>query len=143
MQLRAAQIDTQIEAVRATYDALNRNDIAAAVASFAEDIDWIEPIEYTGSESCHCRAAVAAHLTKARSTWAEGSCDLEQLLAIGDKVVVTIRVHVRLKTETAFREGRHAAVYTFRNGQAIEMRIIADPQQAIAWAKAELHTSLS
>jgi ketosteroid isomerase-like protein len=137
MPALAAQIEAQIAAIRATYDALNRNDIAGAIAPFAEDIDWIEPFEYTGSESCHGRAAVEAHLTKARATWAEGSCNLEQLLPIGDKIVVTIRVHVRLKTETQFREGRHAAVYTFCNGKATEMRIIDDVQQAIAWAEAQ------
>jgi ketosteroid isomerase-like protein len=133
----AAKIDARIEAIRATYDALNRNDIAAAVTLLAEDIDWIEPAEYTGSESCHGRAAVEAHLIRARATWAEGSCEPEQIVAIGDKIVVTVRVHVRLKSETEFREGRHAAVYTFRNGRVIERRIIEHPQQAIAWAEAQ------
>jgi ketosteroid isomerase-like protein len=128
---------TEIESLRAIYDGINRNDISAAVAPLAEDIAWIEPAEYTGSATCHGRANVAAHLIRARATWAEGSCEPEQFLVIGDKVVVTIHVHVRLKTETAFRDGRHAAVYTFRNGQAIEMRIIDDPQQAIEWANAK------
>jgi ketosteroid isomerase-like protein len=136
-------LTSEIEAIRSTYAALNRGDIAAAVIYLAEDIDWIEPAEYTGSASSHGRAAVEAHLTKARATWAEGSCEPEQLIAIGDKIVVTLRIHVRLKTETEFREGRHAAVFTFHNGQATEMRIIEDPQQAIAWAENEHRTSQS
>jgi ketosteroid isomerase-like protein len=122
----------EIEALRATYAALNRNDSPSAVLPFDDDIDWIEPAEYTGGTSCHGRAAVEAHLKKARATWAEGSCEPEQFLSAGDKVVVILHVHVRLKTETQFREGSHAAVYTFRNGKAIEMRIVDDPLQAIA-----------
>jgi len=130
----------EIEVLRAIYDGINRNDIRAAVVPLSEDIAWIEPAEYTGSATCHGRANVEAHLTRARATWAEGSCEPEQFIAAGDKVVVILHVHVRLKTETTFRDGRHAAVYTFRNGQApelqiTEMRIIDDPQQAIEWAK--------
>ena len=125
----------EIEALRSTYAALNRGDIATAVFPFASDIEWIEPVEYTGSACCHSRADVEAHLTRARATWAEGTCEPEHFLPIGNKVVVTLRVHVRLKTESTFREGIHAAVYTFRNGKATEMRIIDDPQQAIEWAR--------
>jgi hypothetical protein len=139
MQPSATPTDAQIAALRAIYDGINRNDIPAAVAPLAEDIDWIEPAEY--GFTCHGRAALEAHLTKARSTWAEGTCEPEQFLAVGDKVVVIIHVHVRLKAETEFREGRHAAVYTFRNGQPIEMRIIDDPAQAVAWAEAQSHKS--
>jgi len=65
---------------------------------------------------------------------AEGSCEAERFSAAGDKIVVHIRVRVRLKHETDWREGRHAAVYTFRNGKAVEMRIFDDTQEALDWA---------
>jgi hypothetical protein len=39
-----------------------------------------------------------------------------------------------LKHETEWREGRHAAVYTFRNGRTIEMRIFDNTRQALEWA---------
>jgi hypothetical protein len=39
-----------------------------------------------------------------------------------------------LKHETEWREGRHAAVYTFRNCKATEMRIFDDKRQALEWA---------
>jgi hypothetical protein len=39
-----------------------------------------------------------------------------------------------LKHETEWREGRHAAVYTFHNGKAIEMRIFDDQREAFEWA---------
>jgi ketosteroid isomerase-like protein len=125
-----------IEALRETYAALNRNDIEAAVKPFDEEIAWIEPVEYTGSATCHGRDAVVAHLKRARGTWAEGSCEPERFVAAGDKFVVFLHVHVRLKSETEFREGRHAAVYTFRNGKAIEMRIFDDTRRALEWVGA-------
>ncbi|MDD2686744.1 MAG: nuclear transport factor 2 family protein [Gallionella sp.] len=119
-------------ALKETYAALNRNDIEATVKIFDPQIAWIEPTDYAGT--FHGLEAVKTHLAQARSTWAEGSCETEQFIAAGDKIVVIIHVRVRLKNETEWREGQHAAVYTFRNGKAIEMRIIDDTQQALEWA---------
>ena len=123
------------EALKKTYSALNRNDIEAAVEILDPQIAWIEPPEY--GKTCYGLEAVKAHLAKARGTWAEGSCEPERFVVAGDKVVVFLKIHVRLKHETEFREGRHAAVYTFRDGKAIEMRIIDDERQALEWAGLE------
>jgi hypothetical protein len=49
-------------------------------------------------------------------------------------VIVFVYVHVRLKHETQWREGRIADVFTFRNGKAIQFRTFADEQQAHQWA---------
>jgi ketosteroid isomerase-like protein len=124
-------------ALRETYAALNRNDIKAAIEAFDPRITWIEPADYPSGGTYHGLAAVKAHLSRARATWAEGSCEPERFVVAGDKVIVFLRVRVRLKAETEWREGAHAAVYTFRNGKAIEMRIIDDEREALEWAGAE------
>jgi ketosteroid isomerase-like protein len=124
----------ETDALRETYAALNRNDIDAAVKTFDTQIAWIEPPEYPLGGTYHGHAAVKAHLSRARGTWAEGSCEAERFIVAGDKVIVFIYVRVRLKHETEWREGRHAAVYTFHNGNAIEMRIFDDKRQALEWA---------
>jgi len=134
MEELTSSIAAQTDALRETYAALNRNDIEATVKAFDPEIAWIEPAEYTGGATCHGRAAVAAHLSRARGTWAEGGCEPERFIVAGDKIVVFIYVRVRLKNETEWREGRHAAVYTFRNGKAIEMRIFDDEHRALEWA---------
>ena len=115
------------------YAGINRNDIESAVKGLDDDIDWIEPAEYTGGATIQGRKAVAAHLEKARATWAEGSCEVEKVIVAGARIVVYIRVHVRLRDETQFREGVHSAVYSFRNGKATEMRIFDDPKDALKW----------
>ena len=120
----------EMEALKEVYGALNRNDIPAAVKVFDPQIEWIEPAGYAGG-TYQGRAVVEAHLSQARASWAEGSCETEQLIVAGDKIVVIISVRVRLKHELEWREGRHAAVYTFRNGKAIQMRLFDDAQQAL------------
>jgi len=128
----------ETDAQRETYAALNRNDIDATVNAFDQQIVWIEPADYPGGGTYHGHAAVKAHLSQARGTWAEGSCEPERFFVGGDKVIVFLSVNVRLKHETEWRKGEHAAAYTFRNGKAIEMRIFDDKYQALEWAGVKL-----
>ena len=48
-----------------------------------------------------------------------------------------LHVHIRLKHETDWREGRIADVFTFRDGKAIEKRSFADSRQALKWVGVE------
>jgi uncharacterized protein len=125
----------ETETLRGAYAALNLNDIPAMVNAFDPQIEWTEPANYPGGGTVRGHAAVQAHLSKARATWAEGSCEPERFIAAGDKIVVFLHVRVRLKDRTEWVDARHAAVYTFRNGKAIQMRIIDDLQQALEWAQ--------
>ena len=137
MEKQTQVSEAETEALRQTYAALNRNDIDAAVAALDTQVDWIEPAEYTGGATVHGKDAVKAHLLRARATWAEGSCEPERFVVAGDQIIVLIHVHVRLKNETAWRDGRHAAVFTFSNGKATEMRIFDDTREAFAWCGLE------
>ena len=71
----APSLAAETEALREAYAALNRNDIPAAVKAFDPQIEWTEPVEYPLGGTYHGPAAVQAHLSEARSTWAEGRCE--------------------------------------------------------------------
>lgn len=124
----------ETEAVREVYAALNRNDVAAMVKAFDPRIERIEPSDsphggiYLGLE------AVKAHIARARDTWAEGACEPQRLIVVGDKVVAVIDVRVRLKHETEWRQGRTVDVFTFRDGKAVQFRTFFDEQQGLQWA---------
>jgi len=109
----------ETEALREAYAALNRNDIPACVKGFDPQIEWTEPAEYPGGGTYHGHAAVKAHLSQSRGSWAEGSCEPERLIVADDKIIVFVYVRVRLKHNMEWHEGRLADVYTFRNGKAI------------------------
>jgi len=134
-------LTTETAALKEAYTALNRGDIPSFVKDFDENIEWIEFAESAGGGTYNGRAAVEAHAMEARATWAEGSCEPERFIVAGDKVVVFVHVRVRLKSETEWREGRIADVYTFRNGKAIHVRLFLDRRQALEWAGAELSES--
>lgn len=124
----------ETEALREAYAALNRNDIPGFVNIFDPQIERIEPADFPMAGTYRGLAAVTEHVTKGRGTWAEGSCEPERFIAAGDKIVVIAHVHVRLKTETEWREGRIADVFTFRYGKAIQFRTFGDERQALEWA---------
>lgn len=128
----------ETEALKEAYAALNRGDIPGFVAPFADDIEWVEFAEAPGSEMYKGRAVVRARAAEARANWAEGSCEPERFIVAGDKVVVLVRVHVRLKNETEWGEGRIGDVYTFRNGKVVHLRNFMDQAQALDWAGANV-----
>jgi ketosteroid isomerase-like protein len=129
-------VDAETRALREAYAALNRNDVPAMLEAFDPQIEWTEPPGYAdGTFRGH--AAVREHLSRARDTWAEGGCEPERFLVAGDKIVVLIHVRVRLKHATEWIEGRHASVYTFRDGKATQMRLFDDTREALAWTGVE------
>jgi uncharacterized protein len=130
---REDRMGTEVEALQAAYAALNRGDIDGIVRAFDPQITWIEPAHLGGSGIYRGLEVVREHFTRARANWAEGSCEPERFVLNGDRILVFLNIHVRLKDEAEWREGRHAAAYTFRNGKAVEMRIIEDEQEALAW----------
>ena len=125
------------EALRAAYAALNRNDVPGFVAIFDPQIERVEPADFPQGGTYRGLAAVTAHVSKGRGTWAEGGCEPERFIVAGDRVVVFVRVRVRLKDDTDWREGRVADVFTFRNGKATQFRTFADERQALEWAGVE------
>lgn len=133
MDKQTPPLADEINALKETYAALNRNDIPAFLAIFDPQIERMEPADFPGGGIYQGIAAVTEHVYKARSAWAEGSCEPERFRVIGDRVIVWVAVHVRLKHEAEWREGRVVDVYTFRNGKAVQFRTFTDEGQAAEW----------
>lgn len=132
----ARTLAPEIEALRAAYAALNRNDIAGFAAIFDPQVERVEPSDFSQGGTYHGLEAVKAHIAKGRGSWAEGRCEPERFITSGDHIIVIIHVRVRLKNEATWREGRIADVFTFRNGRAILFRTFAHEKEALAWAGA-------
>jgi len=126
---------TDIELVKETYAAINRNEVPAAVSAFDPQMEWIEPSNYPGGGGTYRgHAEVMAHVLKGRNSWAEGRCEVEQFIVVGGKIVVFLHARVRLKDHADWIDGRFADVHTFRNGKAIQMRSFGERQEALDWA---------
>jgi len=133
MEEQSPALATEIEAIRRAYAALNRNDIPGFVAIFDPQIERIEPAETPADGTYRGLAEVTDHVAKGRGSWAEGGCEPERFIVVGERVVVLVNVRVRLKTETEWRVGRVGDVFTFRNGKAIQFRTFFDEREALDW----------
>jgi ketosteroid isomerase-like protein len=137
MSEQAPPLAAETEEIRQAYAALNRGDIAGFVSVFDPQIERVEPAGFPMSGTYRGLAAVTEQFSKARGTWAEGSCAPRRFIVAGDRLIVLVDVRVRLKDETDWREGRVADVFTFRNGKAIGFRTFGEEREALEWAGVE------
>lgn len=126
-----------IDLLREAYAAFNRGDMDAAVQGLDPQIDWFEPAEFAGGGTYRGRDAVRQYLTQSRAGWAEGSSDPVRFIPAGDRIVVFVHAHFRLKDSNDWHSVDLADVYTFRNGRPVAMRAFADRQEALQWAGAK------
>ena len=124
----------EIEAVKETYAAINRNDVPGALKALDPQIEWIEPPDFPTPGTYRGHAEVSAHISRGRGTWAEGACEPERFVVAGDKIVALLHVRVRLKDHTEWIDGRIADVHTFRNGKVVQIRTFGKRQDALEWA---------
>lgn len=127
-------LSAEIEAVKAVYAAINRNDMAAALRDFDPAIERVEPPGFPGTGTYHGLEAIKTHFAKARAAWAEGACEPRRVIVAGNNVIVLVDVNVRLQTENEWRRGKVADVFTFRGGKVVLFRTFVDAQQALDWA---------
>ena len=127
----------KVSALTHFFASINRNDVAAATRDFAPDIVRVEPPGFPTSGTYRGIEAVRAHVTQGRGSWAEGSCDPEQFLEHGDKVVVYLHVRVRLHGSTDWIDARFADGFVFRDGRITEYRTFGERADTLAWAGVE------
>lgn len=133
----SAQQSPMLAAVRDFYAALNANNIAAALRLFDTQVLRIEFEGHPFASTHHGLAELKTHLSTARSTWAEGSCEPQRLITDGDKVVVLVHVRVRKKGSAEWNEGDPADVFTFKGDKIAEFRTFMTSAEALAWAGAK------
>jgi ketosteroid isomerase-like protein len=134
MVLDRATEAERIAIIRALYAAINRGDIAGALRDFAEDARFVELPGRAYGRDCDSRAALFDYLTSTRANWLEGGCEPVRFLSAGDRLVVFVHVHVRVKGRADWAEGDVGDVFTFRGRKVIASHSYDDPRQALAFA---------
>jgi len=127
----------QTEALEYFYAAINRNDLEAITRDFDPEIVRVEPEGFPTAGTYRGVRSVHEHVKKGRGTWAEGTCDPEKFLENGDKVVVYLHAHVRLKESNEWVGGRFADGFVFRNGKIVEYFSFGKRAEALEWAGIE------
>lgn len=126
-------MSTENQIIKEIYAAINRDDFPSVIHFFASEVVRIEPAGYATAGEHRGHENLIKHMAEGRSTWAEGSCEPEKFLAVDNKVIAFLHVHVRLKDKTDWIDGHMADVFTFKNGKVIEMRTFWENHEALEW----------
>lgn len=126
--------DPRAIAIAGLFSAINSNDIAGAMEFFDPEVVRVEPEGFPNSGTYRGLAEMKAHFLQGRQNWAEGGCEPEEYLTAGERVVVFVHVHVRLKDHQDWIDARTADVFAFMGDKISEMRSFADRQEALDWA---------
>jgi ketosteroid isomerase-like protein len=134
LEARMRPMSTETEALKQFFSAINRNDMQAIAKHFDAQIVRIEPEGFPTAGTYRGIAEVQEHVTKGRGTWAEGTCEPEEFLVNGDKVVVYLHAWVRLEDSTEWVGGRFADGFVFRNGKITQYLSFGERAEALKWA---------
>ena len=129
-------MNSNVEALKRFYEAINRNDMQAIVRDFDPQIVRIEPDDFPTPGTWRGIAEVQEHVRRGRGSWAEGTCEPEEFLVNGDKVAVYLHARVRMKGSTQWGGGRFADGFVFRDGKIIQYRSFGEREEALKWAGA-------
>ena len=121
-----------IEGIRRAYDAFSRGDVQGAVdaVDLDPDILWREPEDFHAGGTYRGRQGVAEYLTLSREPFEKAQSLPEEILEVGDKIVVFVHFHAWPKEGGQPLEGRIADVYTIQDGKVVQMQAYSDPEEA-------------
>lgn len=121
-----------IEGIRRAYDAFSRGDIQGAVEAvdLAPDILWIEPEDFYAGGIYRGPQGVAEYLTLSYEASEKVQSEPEEILEVGNKIVILVHFQAWPKGGGQMREGRIADVYTVHDGKIVQMQAYSDPEEA-------------
>ena len=121
-----------IERLRHAYDLFSRGDVQGAVDAVDPDPDilWTEPEDFHAGGTYRGRQGVAEYLSLSREPCEKAVSLPEEIVEVGDKIVVFVHFHAWPKGGGQPIAGHIADVYTVRDGKVVQMQAYSDPEEA-------------
>jgi len=123
--------ETDADALRSAYEALNRGDLSRVFALIAPDIDWHDQATTPGGPS-RGRESFEQYLHSWLESFDEFRIDPEEVFEHGDHLIAIVRQTGRGRISGAEIAVQIAHVWTIEDGRAIRWRSYPNRQQAIA-----------
>jgi ketosteroid isomerase-like protein len=127
----AAVRDDELEAVLASYEALNRGDIDGTVAVLAPDAEWHESAALPDAGVFRGREAVRSFLVQFLESWQELHQEVEEVVVEGDRAALMIHLRARGRGSGAEVDARYAHVWTVRDATGVRVDAYEDRDAAL------------
>jgi ketosteroid isomerase-like protein len=124
-----------VEAVRGSYEAFNRDDLEGALAMMDDDIVWHQAQGLPHGGVYRGLAAVRAAVFDPIDDewWEDFRADPDEVIGLGDDVVVLGRYTARAKETGAPLDVPFAHIWRFRDGRAVQFHQFTDTR---GWVEA-------
>jgi ketosteroid isomerase-like protein len=123
--------DSEVQAVRDSYGALNSGDIEATLAVTAPDVEWHESSALPDAGVYRGRDALRAFLEDFLESWERFHQVVEEVVVEGDRVALMIHLTARGRGSGAEVDARYAHVWTLRDGRAVRVDAYYDRDAAL------------
>jgi ketosteroid isomerase-like protein len=120
--------------LRQMYADLARGDFPAAEQHLGANIEWrwtSDQMGLMGKRSFRGLDEIRKGMAEWLGTWDSFWLDAEEIHDAGDRAVVFVCVHARLKGATADVETRQADVYTFHDRKIVRIENYTDRVEAL------------
>ena len=121
----------ELEAVRSSYEALNRGDIEGTMAMLAPDVEWHESAALPDTGTFTGREAVRGFLEDFLEQWQEFHQEVEEVVTEGDRAALMIHLTARGRGSGAEVDARYAHLWTLREGVGVRVEAYYDRDAAL------------
>ena len=128
-----------VEAVSSSYEEFNRDDLEGALAMMAGDIVWHQAQGLPHGGVYHGLSAVRAAVFDPldEEWWEDFRADPDEVIGLGEDVVVLGRYTARAKGTGAPLDVPFAHVWRFRDGRAVRFHQFTDTRGWVEALEAE------
>jgi ketosteroid isomerase-like protein len=119
-----------VQVVRELYDAWNRRDYAAAQAAFDPEIE-VEMSTESVLDGTYRGYSGLTELMRFWGAFADFRSDIQEVLAAGDDVFITVRHYGRGKSSGVEVQMENWQVFTVRDGRIVRYRIYGTRRHAL------------
>ena len=84
-----------VEIVRRATDFFNDRDLSGFLDHFDHTAEWIEDPRYPGAETFRGPLGIERSIRKWWEAWAELTMEIDETIDLGDRLLVSGRVHAR------------------------------------------------
>ena len=124
-------IASDVDTLRAAYEALNDGDISAAIDVLDLQAEWHEHSELPEASSYHGRDTIRAFLEDFLDSWRDFRQEPEDFVASGERVAIVLRIQARGKGSGVEVAARYAHLWTMRDGKGIRVDAFHDADAAL------------